>query len=310
MRGEKGFALVLTLIVTTLMVAVLVEMVHQVYVDVSISRGYRDGQQASLLAESGVSGGSKLLQLALQGKESTSLSDSWATPIKLDDETGSVEVSVREESAKLCLNDLVQPNGELDPFTAAALKRLGKGLKPQIPEELWNALADWLDSDDTPRTNGAESPYYKSLKTPYGAHNAKLATIDELSLVKGFTLEQIAALRPYVTVSAAQPGAPFSPININTAAVEVLRALDEGIDERMAARIMEERRLKPFQTTGELSRVPGGDIISQRLAGKVSVKGSLFRIISVARVKESARTVEAVLRSAGGTSDLLSWQEY
>ena len=57
MRGEKGFALVLTLIVTSLMVAVLVEMIHQVYVDVSISRSYRDGQQASLLAESGVTGG-------------------------------------------------------------------------------------------------------------------------------------------------------------------------------------------------------------------------------------------------------------
>ncbi|MBC8017168.1 MAG: general secretion pathway protein GspK, partial [Verrucomicrobia bacterium] len=94
MRGEKGFALVLTLIVTTLMVAVLVEMIHQVYVDVSISRSYRDGQQASLLAESGVTGGTKLLQLALLGKGYTSLSDAWAAPIKLDDETGIIEISI------------------------------------------------------------------------------------------------------------------------------------------------------------------------------------------------------------------------
>jgi len=75
MRSEKGFALVLTLIVTALMVAVLVEMIYQVTVDVSLSRGYRDGQQASLLAESGVTGGTKLLQLALVGKDYTALSD-------------------------------------------------------------------------------------------------------------------------------------------------------------------------------------------------------------------------------------------
>ena len=66
-----------------------------------------------------------------------------------------------------------------------------------------------------------------------------------------------------------------------------------------AQRILEERRLKPFRNSGELSRIAGADTISQRLAGKVSVKGSLFRITSVARVKETVRTVEVVVRLAG-----------
>ena len=308
MRSEKGFALVLTLILTALMVAVLVEMIHQVSVDVSMSRGYRNGQQASLLAESGIVGGTKLLQLALQGKEYTSLSDAWATPFKLDDEIGSMEITVTEESGRIGINRLVQPNGEIEPFTEAVLKRLGK--KNNIPENFWNALADWMDSDDSPRTNGAESTYYQMQKTPYTAHNAPLATLGELSLVRGFTSEQIAALRPFVTVYVDQPGAPLSQVNINTASKEVLSALDEGIDDRMAERIMEERRLKPFKTPGELSRIAGGETISQRLAGKISVKGSLFRITSVARVQETARTVETVLRISGGASQQLSWQEY
>ena len=54
LKNESGFALILTLVVTALMVAVVVEMIHQVYVDTSISRGFRDRQQASVLAESGV----------------------------------------------------------------------------------------------------------------------------------------------------------------------------------------------------------------------------------------------------------------
>ncbi len=102
----------------------------------------------------------------------------------------------------------------------------------------------------------------------------------------------------------------MSQVNINTASKEVLAALDEGIDERMAERILEERRLKPFRSPGELSRIPGAEPISQRLVGKVSVKGRLFRIVSIARVKESARTVEVLIRLSGGAPETLSWQEY
>lgn len=308
MRGEKGFALILTLIVTALMVAALVELIHQAYVDISLSRGYRDGQQASLLAESGITGGMKLLQLSLQGKNYTALTDAWATPVKLDDETGSIDVSVTEESGRINLNGLVQPIGDFEPFTQAALKRLGKRL--QIPEENWSALADWLDSNDQTRSNGAESPYYQTQKPPYSAGNGKLKTVVELSLVKGFTPEVIARLQPFVTIYAGQPGAPLSQVNINTAPKEVLAALDDGIDESMAERILEERRLKPFQNPGELSRIPGAEALSQKLVGKVSVKGTLFRITSIARVKETARTVEAVIRLTGATQETLSWQEY
>jgi general secretion pathway protein K len=306
MRGEKGFALILTLIVTALMVAALVELIHQAYVDISLSRGYRDGQQASLLAESGITGGKMLLQLSLQRQNYTSLTDAWATPVKLDDETGSIEVTVSEESGRINLNGLVQPNGEFEPpFTQAALKRLGKRL--QIPEEVWNALADWLDSNDQTRSNGAETPYYQTQKPPYSAANGKLATIAELSLVRGFTPEIIAKLKPFVTIYAEQAGAPLSKVNINTAPKEVLAALDNDIDDRMAERILEQRRLKPFQDPGELANIPGAGAISSRLVGNVSVNGRLFRITSIARVKESARTVEAVMRWGG---EILSWQEY
>lgn len=307
MRGEKGFALVLTLIVTTLMVAVLVEMVHQVYVDVSLSRSFRDGQQASLLAESGVTGGTKLLQLTWMSKKYTSLTDAWATPITLDDETGTIEITIVEESSRLCINDQIKETGESELNTPAAFKRLGKRL--QIPEEVWNNLADWRDSDDQPHSN-SETPYYQSLKPPYTARNGKLVTIAELSLVKGFKPEYIAALGPFVTVYSSLPGAQLSPVNINTASKEVLMALDNEIDDRMAERILEERRLKPFAETDTLARIAGGETISQRLVGKISYKGSLFRITSVARVKETARTVEAVVRLTGAQPAYLSWQEY
>lgn len=306
LKNESGFALILTLVITALMVAVVVEMIHQVYVDTSLSRGFRDGQQASLLAESGTTGGAKLLQMALSGKNFTALSDQWATPLKLDDEAGSLEITVREESGKIYVNGLVQPNGTEEPFTLAALRRLGAGV--QLPENVWSAVADWIDSDDMPRSGGYETASYRTQKPAYSASNRALTTLTELSLIKGITPELLGKLRPFLTIYPDQ--ATAHQININTAPREVLIALDSGIDERLAERILERRKLTPFKSTGELSQVPGMDTIATGLIGKISVKGNLFRITSFAKVKESGRTVEAVVRLSGGSPEFLSWQEY
>jgi general secretion pathway protein K len=308
LKNESGFALILTLVVTALMVAVVVEMIHQVYVDTSLSRGFRDGQQASILAESGATGGAKLLQMTLSGRSYTALSDRWATPLKLEDEAGSLLITVSEESGKINVNGLVQPNGEFEPFTLAVLQRLGTRLK--LPGDLWGAVADWIDSDDMPRSGGAEATYYRALKPPYSPRNGKLMTLTELSLVKGVTPEISGTMQPYLTIFSDQAGSPQSTININTASREVLAALDDRIDSRMAERIVEERRLLPFKSTGELSRIPGMDTVATGLIGKISVKGNLFRIVSVAKVKDTGRTVETVVRLSGGAPEFLSWQEY
>jgi general secretion pathway protein K len=312
MRSEKGFALVLTLVVTVLMVTVATELIHQVYVDSSLSRGFRDGQQASLLAESGISGGIKLLQLSLP-HDYSSLNEKWAAPFKIDDETGSIEITTSEESGKINLNDLIQPNGEYESFTRDVLKRLGKRL--QVPEDVWNNLAAWLNASNQPtRYGGAENSYYRSLKPPYNIRNSRLATLSELTMVKGFTPEIVSKLRPFVTIYAAQSGSLsgiVSKININTAPKEIIAVLDDRFDDRLADRVLEKRHMTPFKSVSNLSLVPGFDAsIATGLEGHATVKGSVYRITSVSRVKETARTVESVIRMTAGTPETLSWQEY
>ncbi|NVN89214.1 MAG: type II secretion system minor pseudopilin GspK [Desulfuromonadales bacterium] len=302
MRNEKGFALILTLVITALMVAVTTELIHQVYVDTSLSRGFRDGQQGSLLAESGVKVGLKLLQNAL----SSQTYSSFIEPLKQEDEVGSIEITATEESGKINLNDLVTPQGKPNPFTEKALKLLGKQLN--IPEDIWGALADWLDSDDLPSSGGAETPYYQTLKPPYSARNGKLASLTELSLIRGFTFDIIEKLRPFVTVYPTQTVlGGVTQININTASKEVIRALDERISVSMAERVVEERRLRPFKTVADLSTISGFAPIAPGLVGFATTKGIVFRIISQAHVKDSTRVVEAVALLGG---EILSWQEY
>jgi general secretion pathway protein K len=181
-----------------------------------------------------------------------------------------------------------------------------------VPEENWTALADWIDKGEETRSGGAENAYYLGLNPPYRAADQPLTTLAELSLVKGFLPEYLAELRPFVTVYAARTLAGQSMVNLNTAPREVIAALDDSVDERLVETIDEQRRLQPFQDLADLnSRVPGGSALTQKLGSTViDVKGTTFRIIAVARVKETARTVEAVVNVTSGAADILSWQEY
>ena len=58
---------------------------------------------------------------------------------------------------------------------------------PGMTAELADAILDFIDDDDEPRTNGCESEYYKSLTPSYPAKNGPLETLDELLLVRGVT---------------------------------------------------------------------------------------------------------------------------
>jgi general secretion pathway protein K len=302
LKNESGFALILTLVVTALMVAVVVEMIHQVYVDTSLSRGFRDGQQASILAESGAIGGKKLLENTRRLTSNYScISEVWAKPLAWSDETGSIEINVIEEDGKINLNGLVTDNG-LEPHTNKILRRLGTLIAHPVPDRAWDNLATWLDTKTPSIFNGADTAEYMALKQPYKARKGKLATIDELTLVKDFTPEMVKDLRPFVTVNSLQIPGSYSQININSAPLMVLKALGDQMNDSMVERVDTERRRGTFTGIGPFQTLTG-------LTDPIfTVFGNTYRIIAVARVKDSARTVEAVVRL--NAQSFLSWQEY
>ncbi|QXE89421.1 type II secretion system minor pseudopilin GspK [Geomonas subterranea] len=313
MRGERGFALVIALIVTTLLVALLAEFVNEVYVDTSHSHNFVASQQAGVLAESGVTGGIKLLQLSSTlrtgGEQCSSLLEPWAQPRTIDVENGTVSIAIEEESGKLDLNAATSQTGTPDPFQKDALLRLFDNLK--LSRDLYDPLADWVDTDDTPRPNGAEKNYYGALKTPLLVHNDKLDTLEELALVKGYTPEVLAKLRGLVTVYGVANGTSASAalININTAPKEVLMSLDDSLmTGDQVAQILEYRKTKVIKT---LADVFGSSTLTQALSLKVGFKGSIYRIRSEGKVGESVRIVEAVVSDVEATQPrILYWREY
>ncbi len=311
MRGERGFALVITLIVTALLVALLVEFVSEVYVDASHSHNFVASQQAEILAESGIAGGIKLLQASSalrHGEPFSSLLEPWAKPQSYDAGVGSVTISIEEESGKLNLNLATSPNGTPNKYTDVAT-RLLKQL--ELSTELADVLLDWVDENDTPKPSGAETSYYSALKYPYQAKNARLETVDELALLKGFTPLILTKLRPCVTVyGSSSNDEPATLININTAPKEMIASLDQKLTDDLVGRILDYRKTKPIKGLSELNSITGVDAVSTNFVDKIAFSGSVYRIHAEGRVGESVSVAEAVVRMAGSQPTVLYWREY
>ena len=128
--------------------------------------------------------------------------------------------------------------------------------KLQLPAgDLCDAVADWVDENDTPKPGGGETPWYSSRKPSFPAKNARLDTFEELALVKGFSSEVMEKIRPFITVYAENSVA--APININTAPKEILIALDERISDALADQIIDYRKSTPFKDKVRTGESPG-----------------------------------------------------
>lgn len=88
-----------------------------------------------------------------------------------------VQYGISDESAKLNLNSLMLA----DP-TGTVLYNALLNL-PSMTPEIADAIVDWLDVDDTPRTAGAESADYQL----YRPKNGPIQNIEELLFVRGVT---------------------------------------------------------------------------------------------------------------------------
>jgi type II secretory pathway component PulK len=90
---------------------------------------------------------------------------------------------VTDESGKINLNAVMQLDSSGQTLYNMLLQL------PNMTDDVANSIIDWLDPDDNPRENGAESDYYSSLNPPYQAKNGPLDSLEELLLVKGVTPE-------------------------------------------------------------------------------------------------------------------------
>ena len=239
-RKEGGYALIITLLVTTLLVAVVVEFAYSVYVSTARAANFTGSQRASLLAANGVKLGQKALALLLAADPYLSSAKDGLAFSRVE---GDLSVTVRavDELSKISTRVVYTGTGVLNDNIHGSYARLVSHLS--LDPNLTDTLADWIDSDDEPRIYGAEGrDFYRSLPSPYDPKNGYLGSLEELLMIKDYTREVFDAISPYVTVHN-NTGA----VNINTAPAPVIMALSENITEELAERLIRYRKENTFK---------------------------------------------------------------
>ena len=295
---ERGIALLLTLLVLTILVALILEFDAEARREYRDAAAFRDNFKATVLARAAVQAArgtlqQDLLKDKLVGKFFDALTDVWALPIKdyaIGD--GFLTAQIEDERGKLNLNDLAAPGGDPSGKQKKVLrvKRLFELL--QINPDLVDAIVDWIDPDENPEPAGAESSYYQALRPSYRAANAPLQTLLELRLIKGMTPEIIQKISRLVTV---YPQGGESIVNINTADPLVLQALDPRITQSVAGDIVQAR---PFRNNkvDDLDRIGSFEAIGKEIRALYDIKSDLFLARMTVRVNEVTRNAIVVLR--------------
>jgi general secretion pathway protein K len=334
MHNRRGVALLITLSVTTLLVAMALEYNRRARYAVISSSAARNDLTLTEMAKAGVHVAMAILALDRIQNDTDTPMDDWADPEKIAEvlrsfpfEAGEVALLIADELGKVQVNALVVfPEGrQFNELQRTLWERFlqyyadRKELKLEFkddsePQAVINSLKDWLDSgDDDAITglSGAEASYYQDKEPPYPCRNGPLADLDDLLLVKGITPQlyygnsQVPGIARYLTVHGMSDKDPNSlfpgKINLTTAEMPVLFALLPAENQDLAETIDELRRdiasgkqTVDLKNPNWLNQLPG--LAGIKLDPKlITLSSDLFRVESTATLHDAAMTLTAVV---------------
>jgi general secretion pathway protein K len=258
--------------------------------------------QAKALVHAGVDWGRAVLSDDRRLSNVDHLGEPWALrlpPVPVDN--GELAGRIDDQHGAFNLNNVVV-NGVASVAHVAQFQRLLQVL--DLPEALADSLADWVDADGEPLSQGgAEDGYYQGLQPPILAANRALTDVAELALVRGYDEGVRERLRPFVT---ALPR--FTAINVNTASPEVLVAVVRGLDLDAARALVAQRERAYFRNVAEFrAQLPPG----AEAGGSDIATASQFFLASVRVTIGSAVAQGSALlvRDAAGWPGVV-WRKY
>lgn len=276
---ERGAAIVLALSVVALAaLAASAMMVTQgVWIrQIELSDGRTQGQ---FLIQAGLDWARAVLSYDSRTSSVDNLGEPWAVrlpPIPL--ENGNLAGYLEDQQARFNLNNLAS-NGKIDPAQVDAFRRLLSilGLRPVLAD----MLADWIAANGRP-----------------------LVDVSELARLSCFDEGTRARLLPFV---AALPRS--TPVNVNTAAPEVLAAEVKGLGLDNARALVAQRERAYFRSPSEfLDRLPNNVTVP---TGAISVSSSYFMATIDANIGDAhARGMALLARDEFGGWPAIVWRKY
>jgi type II secretory pathway component PulK len=304
MIGERGFALIVVLLVMAIVGVVGAEFAYSMRLEAAAVRAYKDGILGGHLAEAAVAqavreivGTWAYVTFDEHGRLTFYTSDQLPLPQlprdKVEFGGGQYSYRITDEEARINVNAA--------PDRVDRLLQFCLGLDKSARDVIGGSLQDWRDANEEHRLNGAESDdFYLKLPLPYRSRNANLESVTELLQIHGvletpaiyFGTDEKPGLADVVTVKTSGQ----VNININTATPCAMQAL--GLSDADISDIMQSRRLAPYREvpskygargfgyTTRTFRIEAQGIVGGRIAA---------RLLAIVQKRDVAPPVVAIL---------------
>lgn len=299
-RPARGAAVVMAILIVALATTIASFMAYQQFAWLLLAGSLNRYSQSAEITQAAFDWGRVMLyddatqgQVDYEGEE-------WSKPmLSIPVEGGDVSGQMTDQQALFNLNNLANREGSASPADIAIFKRLLAHV--QLPEALAEAAADWIDADEKPLPAGAEDGYYLGLPTPYRTANQPMVDLNELYRVKGFDQEAIDKLRPFVTALPIR-----TPVNVNTAGLEVLAALLPTVPRDKLQAAINHRKEQPYQSVDEFQQVL--QLTTPLDTGELSINSQFFSEIVTVRLGKQQMVSQALFWRDAGKMPQVVWQ--
>jgi general secretion pathway protein K len=304
-RSPRGAALLVAMLVLSLIGTLAAGMVWQQWRAVRVEETERLRAQAAWILTGALDLGRVILRIDARSGGADHLGEPWATQLQeaslagllSQDRSNNVDVGpevylsggIRDAQSRYNLRNLVDAQARIVPEELAVLQRLCEtaGVGAETAQVIASGLA------------GAWS-FGAAASAP--AAEAALAPrrVEQLAWL-GLDAASVRALLPFVELL---PEA--TPLNLNTAAPEVLVAVLAGLDASSAQRIAQTRQNSPFKTLDAARSLVRADIKLD--AKRVSVASNYFEVSG--RLRAQGRMIEErMLVTRRGREVFALWRE-
>ena len=307
-KRDRGIALIIVMIIVAALTVIVTGFAYSMRVEAKLARNTRFNPDMDWLGRSGVELARYLLSKRAPGEEQMdALHQKWAggpgrvgmdamaepepweqlpmSNVRLGN--GSFSIKITDMERKLNINSAPEP-------LLRYILEMHGGVDATDVDVFIDSLRDWMDPDENPGLNGAESDFYLSEYPPYYSKNGPLDHITELKLVQGFK-DQPSIYNVFAKNFTAISG---GLINVNTASAQVLELLP-GMDPFIADEIVMYRAGPdgPYRSPNQIGAVlepfgmdPGS--IQQFLA----TESATFEVEITAKIGTQQRKYISLLR--------------
>ncbi|HRK38464.1 MAG TPA: type II secretion system minor pseudopilin GspK [Burkholderiaceae bacterium] len=267
-QRQRGAALLLAMLVVTLVATLASAAVWQQWQHVAVEQAERDRQQASWILTGSLDWARLILREDARTNQNTGsgdhLAEPWAVGLeeaklasflaadKQTDPPPALEAflsgSIQDQQGLLNVANLVH-QGKLSEPDVRAFSRLFDHLGLQ-QAELNTLASQWLLASQPTQSSppaGSAEPAQPTAARPLKPHRTS-----QLGWL-GLSHTSLMRLQPYITVLPER-----TPVNLNTAPVEVVLASIPSLDMARARRLASQRSLQPFKTLADITPLLDG----------------------------------------------------